>query len=148
MYPIRKCKCGESHECSRLDPKANGKLRHTIQGRPIGKTADFESANTRSSRVPEKVTEGNQRIGDKEPSVMVSAVGKAGVAGEPTQGRTRQLNRLSTESQVRKPPRAVSVAEIEEIPAVPQKKPRPTDVCLHGMEYRFCRVFLCKAMVA
>lgn len=51
-------------------------------------------------------------------------------------------------SEVSTPAQASSVAEIEEIPAVAGKKPRPTDVCLHGMEYRFCRVFLCKAMVA
>lgn len=30
MYPVRKCKCGHEHECPRLDPRANGRLRHRL----------------------------------------------------------------------------------------------------------------------
>jgi hypothetical protein len=32
MYPIRKCKCGDEHECSRLDPRENGKLSAKARG--------------------------------------------------------------------------------------------------------------------
>lgn len=33
-YPIRRCTCGMEHECPRLDPVENGKLRHRVAINP------------------------------------------------------------------------------------------------------------------
>lgn len=48
MYPIRTCKCGHEHECSRLDPIENGKLRHAL-AREIGRVPPEKRGEARKA---------------------------------------------------------------------------------------------------
>lgn len=103
-YPTRTCKCGHEHECSRLDPIENGKLRHAL-AREIG-------------RVPPEKREGLRkamRALDAEPESIVVSEAPMVEAG-------------------------VSMAA--------KKRIRPSDMCPHGREYKWCSLDICKAEVA
>ena len=66
QYPLRKCGCGDEHECALLDPVANGKRgwerRKNLMGLPSGETVRKIVARP---EIPEEVVAVVERRSEK-----------------------------------------------------------------------------------
>ena len=80
MYPIRRCKCGVEHECSRLDARANGKRRWRKD----------DSGNNKSGSVDDGVAVGES--GDTAAAVTAGAVRTAVHESSASNGREGRVN--------------------------------------------------------
>ena len=57
MYPIRKCKCGDEHECPRLDPRENGKQRWVGVGRLCNECGELLPKHLTNCSAARKISE-------------------------------------------------------------------------------------------
>lgn len=86
-YPIRRCKCGDEHECSRLDPRENGRLRHN-------RGATFSTAESRDGPeqpVPTSVGQSPSEMLAPEASVKSLATLREADVAQPAEQRTRNV---------------------------------------------------------